>query len=81
MLAEVSSREITEWRAYASWLTEQREGSSGATDPVSKRQARIADLMPDDAQGEVPGSRAPGEPPPDKGIGGIDIPPAALWEG
>ncbi len=80
MLAEVSSREIAEWQAYARWLDEQHTNAESKGRQPASRAPTARSMSGDVVIGEVPGSRAPGEPPPDIGIDGIEIPPATLWE-
>lgn len=87
MLSEVSARELSQWQAHARYRAEQTKAASGPGDDKSPDEVREArrqalaeaeDTQPSVATGEV--AHTPGEPPPDIGIGGIEIPPAALWE-
>ncbi len=86
MLAEVSALELSQWQAHARYRAEQSDAAAkprGGQSPDEVREARrqVLDEAEDAPQpvatGEV--ARSPGEPPPDIGIGGVEIPPAALW--
>ncbi len=81
----MSSRELTGWRAYTLLKAEEAdERGGGPGQPQIRRAARARTGKPQGTrtrpQVEDWAETGPNELPPDVGVGGVPIPPAALWE-
>ena len=85
MLREMRPEELTGWRAFSILKAEEAdERAGGAKNPQVRRPARARTgephSAPTQARGEDWAETGPNELPPDVGIGGVPLPPAALWE-
>ena len=80
----MSSRELTGWRAYSLIKAEKADGRTGGADTRMRRGAGVHVTEPQGAPTqplvEDWADTGPNELPPDEGIGGVPIPPAALWD-
>ncbi len=81
----MSSRELTGWRAYTILKIEEADNrAGGGADTRMRRRAGVRVTEPQGAPtqplAEDWADTGPNELPPDEGIGGVPIPPAALWD-